>query len=724
MEYGKKQEWKVKGIQISYIFGLSLIITAIIYFFAANWPGFDKWMKIGLSVSLIVFFYIISFVLGKLVKKHPFLSDLFLFLGCLSFGVGVALLGQIYNSHADSYMLFMIWSIPALLFSIFTKYQPFYILSYGLLHFTLWFYLFPSSGFQYVPKEFAQWILLITALVNGILYLVTDRGILKSRPLQYCSFIMMQIILLGLTMEELFDWFNVFVSSLFILLSIALYIYILKKQFNKPFLVLVGLFSIAFIIIKFIEFIDYIGSEYVFLFTIFIPFVIVGFVIFGLRKWRQNQRGEQQSFLKKIIVGVATAVASIIAGSSILGISYLFFDDVSFTFFLFFAIALIIIGVLMEKWDQVIRYTLLFTAFFLGVPATFLESSSWLGLLFIGALVFVFWSIQSSGFRYVTYLVTMISFFAVINDINYDIELVFGLILTINLAIYFGTTKVIDDGRLKDVLINNSIFYGMFSFFFLTFLFENEPILYYFTNGSYFVLTTLYVLLTLKQNHKVHHWILLLFWFAFIVYKYYDLVWGLLHKSVTFLITGLIIIAITIKFDNIQLEGSGRKPRTMAMVTAIVTIIAVQIVTLGVQIQKSEHLLTNGELIKLELAPIDPRSLLQGDYLVLRYDISSLELDEDVSWNERIFVGLEEKTGGVYEYSGVYATGKAVPDDIKNRADVWITGKFKGYENIEYGIENYFVPEGTGWDLQEIINYAYVRVAENGDALLVDVARD
>lgn len=37
--------------------------------------------------------------------------------------------------------------------------------------------------------------------------------------------------------------------------------------------------------------------------------------------------------------------------------------------------------------------------------------------------------------------------------------------------------------------------------------------------------------------------------------------------------------------------------------------------------QKQTHI-TEGEVINIELAPVDPRSLMQGDYMTLRYDIS------------------------------------------------------------------------------------------------------
>ncbi|MBL1407185.1 GDYXXLXY domain-containing protein [Sphingobacterium faecale] len=38
---------------------------------------------------------------------------------------------------------------------------------------------------------------------------------------------------------------------------------------------------------------------------------------------------------------------------------------------------------------------------------------------------------------------------------------------------------------------------------------------------------------------------------------------------------------------------------------------------------KKEEILKNGQLILLELAPVDPRSLMQGDYMRLRYKIAT-----------------------------------------------------------------------------------------------------
>lgn len=722
MDLDRNHEWKEKSVEIGYVLGLSLIMAAIIYFFASNWPGLEKWTKIALSMGLLILFYLVSYLVKFVFRRHPSLSSLFLFFGSVAFGVCVALLGQIYNSHADSYMLFVLWAIPVLLFSVITKFQPFYVLSFILIHLTIYFYVYPSSGVHYVPEKYAQLIFLGLAILNGILFFIIESKFLRSIPLQYLSFIVFHVIMLGLTVEEFLDPFNVFVSALYIGTLGFLYRYLIGKEQNRGFTVILGFASIAFVIIKFIEFVIYTETEFIFLFTFILPFIIVGFVIFGLRKWKASGNGEEKyPFLKKIIVGITTAVASIIAGSSLFGISFLLIDDIPFSFFAFFSIALILLAKIKNNWDTIITYTLLFTALFMGIPATF-ESNLGIDLLFIAGLLYVFWTFKNRTIRYVVYLSMMIVITGAFFEPNeFTKEFVIGCIFLINVVMYLISIRLANT-PVQQVLMYNSMFYGLLSFFVLTFLFEDQQMMYYMVNILYFAATTFLVLWALRKNYTIRYRVFLAFWFSFIIYKYYDLVWSLVHKSVTFLITGLLLLLIAQRFEKVP-KGEISRHLISLKTTSIIAIIFLQLAILGGQVGKSESLLASGDLIKLELAPVDPKSLLQGDYLVLRYDISSLQIEE-VGWNERVRIGLIENKDGLFSYSGHYVVGKEVPADMMKKADVWITGKLKGYENIEYGIENYFVPEGTGFGLQEKVHYAFVKVASNGDAMLIELAEE
>lgn len=151
-------------------------------------------------------------------------------------------------------------------------------------------------------------------------------------------------------------------------------------------------------------------------------------------------------------------------------------------------------------------------------------------------------------------------------------------------------------------------------------------------------------------------------------------------------------------------------------------VILLQLVIVGYQVWSSETILAQGTLVKLELQPVDPRSLLQGDYVQLGYTISRLD-SENLPHGESIRVVLRKQADGVYGYSGYYEL-----DGVWNReyqvqpGDVIINGTTLGSSQVEYGIESYFVPEGTGLEVERNARYAYVKVGKKGDAILESLA--
>ncbi len=69
---------------------------------------------------------------------------------------------------------------------------------------------------------------------------------------------------------------------------------------------------------------------------------------------------------------------------------------------------------------------------------------------------------------------------------------------------------------------------------------------------------------------------------------------------------------------------------------------------------------------------------------------------------------------GVYEYRRVYTKGETLaPGEVR------LNGNKIGYEGIEYGIETYFIPEGTGRVYERDAKFAEVKVSAGGDAILV-----
>lgn len=114
-----------------------------------------------------------------------------------------------------------------------------------------------------------------------------------------------------------------------------------------------------------------------------------------------------------------------------------------------------------------------------------------------------------------------------------------------------------------------------------------------------------------------------------------------------------------------------------------------------------EYTLRTGQEVLLRTVPVDPRDLFRGDYVVLRYDISSLNPQsvtferDDFKPGDRIFVSLD------IEERYAVATGVYFQSP---KEGLFIKGKLKdvssGRLNVEYGIESYFVPEGRGRDIE------------------------
>ncbi|HTJ00920.1 MAG TPA: GDYXXLXY domain-containing protein [Dongiaceae bacterium] len=117
-----------------------------------------------------------------------------------------------------------------------------------------------------------------------------------------------------------------------------------------------------------------------------------------------------------------------------------------------------------------------------------------------------------------------------------------------------------------------------------------------------------------------------------------------------------------------------------------------------------EHARRTGQVILLETRPVDPRDYLRGDYLTLSYEIS------DVPWqnfspartNEppagsAIYVALAPGTNGFYEVvqASLQPFTPAAGQILIRGKSVFWWGSTNSAE-VEYGLERYYVREGTG----------------------------
>jgi uncharacterized membrane-anchored protein len=125
-------------------------------------------------------------------------------------------------------------------------------------------------------------------------------------------------------------------------------------------------------------------------------------------------------------------------------------------------------------------------------------------------------------------------------------------------------------------------------------------------------------------------------------------------------------------------------------------------------------ILRDGATIRLATVPVDPRDLFRGDYVVLNYEISTINLTRigaatDLKRDEAIHVGVRAGTSGQAEVMRVVRASQPREPGL-----IWIAGKagpvlncFRGFVGtacsegekvlrVRYGLESYFVPQGEG----------------------------
>jgi uncharacterized membrane-anchored protein len=128
-------------------------------------------------------------------------------------------------------------------------------------------------------------------------------------------------------------------------------------------------------------------------------------------------------------------------------------------------------------------------------------------------------------------------------------------------------------------------------------------------------------------------------------------------------------------------------------------------------ILQKEELLTNGQLILLELAPVDPRSLMQGDYMSLRYAMSNNINNDSISKRGYFVVKLEG--------NGIAKKVRIQDDKIPiGDNEFLIEYTSKGWRGINIGAESYFFQEGEA-DKYENAKYGGIKVDNQGNSILI-----
>ncbi len=127
------------------------------------------------------------------------------------------------------------------------------------------------------------------------------------------------------------------------------------------------------------------------------------------------------------------------------------------------------------------------------------------------------------------------------------------------------------------------------------------------------------------------------------------------------------------------------------------------------------NVLRNGAAVRLATEPVDPRDLFRGDYVILNYEISRLNVTKlagraSFDRNDIVYVGLRTAADGKAEPVKLVREGEP-----REAGLVWLQGKAANTVScdasgpnqeacmetdqimrVRYGLESYFVPQGEG----------------------------
>ncbi|MDR0737358.1 MAG: GDYXXLXY domain-containing protein [Zoogloeaceae bacterium] len=148
----------------------------------------------------------------------------------------------------------------------------------------------------------------------------------------------------------------------------------------------------------------------------------------------------------------------------------------------------------------------------------------------------------------------------------------------------------------------------------------------------------------------------------------------------------------------------------LALLTGVLILIGVNYV-----IYRRENLLREGQAVFLELAPVDPRSLMQGDYMALNFQVAQAiqgEINSDDVRHGVAVLRLDERGVGHFARLGECSALEADERCIRFQ---WRRDNWRG--GIQLSTNAFFFQEGTGARYADA-RYGEFRIAPDGVALL------
>lgn len=264
--YSDRASWQ-KFLSRSFLgLGVSFSLAGIFFFFAYNWERLHRFAKLGLLEGLLL-----VLVLGLLLgKPNPLVRKTLLTAASLLIGALYAVHGQVYQSGADAFDLFVVWTLMISLWVWVANFAPLWLLYIALINISVMLYadqgapawfesglspilislnLLLWGAFELLPKwtgstPHPQWLIKLLAVFVVILIIFDLPMRIISDPLdRYWP-----QLLLGVATIALGLWYGIRTRQIFYVSSssftgiILIASLLLRISHEGPMLLAIGLF--------------------------------------------------------------------------------------------------------------------------------------------------------------------------------------------------------------------------------------------------------------------------------------------------------------------------------------------------------------------------------------------------------------------------------------------------------------------------------------------------
>ena len=172
-------QWGRWSAQLLLLIGSALMLSGMVYFFAYNWAKIPSLVKLSMVASVMI-----GCSIGAYIKTLEALSGRVLLLGAsVSVGVFMAVFGQVYQTGADAFELFMMWSIFSLGWTIISRFAAQWVLWLVITNMFLILWWDQAAHPSHALKEM---IFVYLILFNGLALVGREYG-LQCKRYQWLS---------------------------------------------------------------------------------------------------------------------------------------------------------------------------------------------------------------------------------------------------------------------------------------------------------------------------------------------------------------------------------------------------------------------------------------------------------------------------------------------------------------------------------------------------------